>query len=157
MPNICELSAQYLPQYLLLRKLALATEPLAFGLCSDDALPTGFPQDRTVFLAVNEGEIIGMAALCPEKTVKRIHKARVGEVFVLPAHRGQGISKLLLTEVIGYARRLLLRKLQLTVNTIQMPARKLYAQFGFYSAGIMREEIFVNGRYYDMEIMELLL
>jgi ribosomal protein S18 acetylase RimI-like enzyme len=63
---------------------------------------------------------------------KERHKARIWGVFVDQEHRGQGIARRLLTEVLQRATSLAgLEQIILTVGDGQAAAKRLYSSLGF--------------------------
>ena len=85
-----------------------------------------------IFIAENdEKHIVGCATLCVfESPTGR--KASVEDVVVLPAYRGQGIGRTLLTRIIDFARtKLAPIDLHLTSNPSRKEANALYQELGF--------------------------
>ena len=75
-------------------------------------------------------QIVGTATLVP------IHRlgvldGRVEEVVVLSSHRGRGIGRLLMKEVIRRAKKLGIRRLHLTSRPVRVAAHQLYKSLGF--------------------------
>jgi GNAT superfamily N-acetyltransferase len=75
------------------------------------------------FSVLHEDALIGFARV----TSDRATVAYVGDVFVLPAHRGKGISKWLMECIAGHPDLLGLRRWMLATAD----AQGLYSQFGF--------------------------
>ena len=91
----------------------------------------GAPGTR-IFIAENdEKHIVGCATLCVfESPTGR--KASVEDVVVLPAYRGQGIGRTLLTRIIDFAKNKLAPiDLRLTSNPTRMEANAMYQALGF--------------------------
>ena len=85
-----------------------------------------------IFIAENdEKHIVGCATLCVfESPTGR--KASVEDVVVLPAYRGQGIGRTLLTRIIDFAKNKLAPiDLRLTSNPTRTEANALYQALGF--------------------------
>jgi ribosomal protein S18 acetylase RimI-like enzyme len=85
-----------------------------------------------IFIAENdEKHIVGCATLCViESPTGR--KASVEDVVVLPAYRGQGIGRTLLTRIIDFAKNKLAPiDLRLTSNPSRTEANALYQALGF--------------------------
>ena len=85
-----------------------------------------------IFVAENdEKHIVGCATLCVfESPTGR--KASVEDVVVLPAYRGQGIGRTLLTRIIDFARtKLAPIDLRLTSNPSRTEANAMYQALGF--------------------------
>ena len=85
-----------------------------------------------IFVAENdEKHIVGCATLCVfESPTGR--KASVEDVVVLPAYRGQGIGRTLLTRIIDFTRtKLAPIDLRLTSNPARTEANAMYQALGF--------------------------
>ena len=89
------------------------------------------PGTRIVIAENDEKHIVGCATLCVfESPTGR--KASVEDVVVLPAYRGQGIGRTLLTRIIDFARtKLAPIDLRLTSNPTRMEANAMYQALGF--------------------------
>ena len=85
-----------------------------------------------IFIAENdEKHIVGCATLCVFESPTR-RKASVEDVVVLPAYRGQGIGRTLLTRIIDFAKNKLAPiDLRLTSNPSRTEANALYQALGF--------------------------
>jgi len=111
-------------------------------------------------LAAFEGErIVGTAAFRREEMLKERHRAFIWSVYVRSNARGQGISKLLMQQIIDEARRMEgLEILSLVVALTQTSARTLYTALGFFTTGlILHGYKLPDGRYIDHEEMMLWL
>ena len=82
-----------------------------------------------IFLAKDNDEIIGSAGVLQDH--HHTGDYELVKMFVSPAYRGKGISKLLLDRCIHHARELGGRKLILFSSTKLQTALKLYEQYGF--------------------------
>ena len=80
-------------------------------------------QHSTCFSVLHEGALIGFARVTSDHATV----AYVGDVFVLPAHRGQGLSKWLMECIIAHPDLQGLRRWMLATAD----AHGLYAKFGF--------------------------
>lgn len=87
--------------------------------------------DTTVFVVRENGAAVGCGAL-------RRHPDGVGEVkrmFALSSHRGRGIGRLVLSEIMALAQREGLKELVLETGNNFDAAMGLYASAGFESCG----------------------
>ena len=75
------------------------------------------------FVILHEDQLVGFARV----TSDRATVAYIGDVFVLPAHRGKGLSKWLMEYISGYPELQGLRRWMLATAD----AHELYARFGF--------------------------
>lgn len=145
--------------YLELRLLALRESPTAFGSSYEEectrsveqvrhALQTDFGQN---LLGASIGQdLVGMARLDREESVKEQHRAALRSMYVRPAHRRSGIGRALVQVQLdaAYAVRGL-RQVTLTVTAGNRAAISLYESFGFTSYGVAPEALCVAGAYYD--------
>ena len=151
-----------------LRLEALETEPMAFSssatshrMTTPDSVKSRLvPRDGDSFVlgAFVDGELVGMAGFFRSPEEKTRHKARIWGVYVKAAHRGKGIGRALMEEIL---RRVQLQsdleQVTLAVASGQAAARKLYLQLGFQIYGREPEALKVGEVYADEELMTLLL
>jgi GNAT superfamily N-acetyltransferase len=137
-----------------LRLRALADAPDAFGETLDDisAKPPEYwdvrarslttPGRHVMFLvetaAGTPGEIRGVGMAFGIRDTQRTDVARVGGMWVDPAHRRDGAGQLLTEAVIGWARQEAFRVLELWVADGNERAAKLYERCGFAATGARR-------------------
>ena len=103
----------------------------------------------------DQDDIVGLAGLSVDPRAKRRHKGFVFTVYVAPAHRRQGLAERLLRALIDEAGEGL-AAIMLTVNAESDAARRLYEKLGFRRYGTEPRALFVDGRYYDEDLMVLL-
>ena len=85
-----------------------------------------------VFVAEKEGEIIGMCSV--QTLISTAEGGPVGlleDVIVRKKHRGKGIGKRLLSEVVGWCAGKNISRLQLLRDVDNEPALKFYARNGW--------------------------
>ncbi|MGF6173035.1 GNAT family N-acetyltransferase [Ensifer sp. 4252] len=112
----------------------------------------GLSEDNTVIVAERDGRIIGMAGLHRNKGRRR-HSAVLG-ISVDDDHRGEGIGKVLLTELIDAADNWLgISRIELTVFTDNEAAIALYRKTGFEPEGTHRAYALRNGVLADVLAM----
>ena len=100
--------------------------------------------------------LIGIATFMRENIIKMRHKANVFGVYVVPKSRGQGVSKLLMTELIRMAKQCDgLEQLNLAVVSNNVAAKKLYHSLGFKVYGVERNALKFGGCYFDEDLMVL--
>lgn len=93
----------------------------------DDPQGTILDRNGSIWLAEIDGEIVGSAALVKEEEgVYELIK-----MTVAPAHRGKGISKLLIEKCLAEARRVGAQKVTLFSNHMLKTAIRLYENYGF--------------------------
>ena len=82
-------------------------------------------QHSLCFAVLNEGRLVGFARVISDRATV----AYLGDVFVLPAHRGKGLSQWLMECICSHPELQGLRRWMLATSD----AHGLYAQFGFTS------------------------
>jgi len=80
-------------------------------------------ENSVCFAAIEGGRQVGFARVVTDYAVF----AYIGDVFVLPSHRGRGVSKLLMAAICEHPSLQGLRRWHLLTSD----AHKLYEQFGF--------------------------
>lgn len=86
--------------------------------------------DAAIFVAENEGEIVGYAA-----SWAVLDQGELGNIAVAPGHRGQGVAKRLMDAVIEEMRERGVHELYLEVRVTNTVAQHLYEQYGFVEIG----------------------
>ncbi|BFH64762.1 GNAT family N-acetyltransferase [Paenibacillus azoreducens] len=151
-----------------LRLEALKNHPEAFGSSYEEQVHTPVSEvesrineepDNYILGAFTEaGELVGMAGFRREQGMKVRHKGMVWGVYVSSKHRGQGIAKMLMQEILRRGKEIEgLRLIQLTVVTANTAAAALYKGLGFVSYGLEKEALMVQGQTYDEEMMSYFL
>ncbi len=144
-----------------IRLKALTTDPSAFGstYARESAEDLDFFRKRCspsehgfVVGAFDGSELVGMAGIFRESGERRRHQAVVWTMYVLGSHRGTGLGRKLLDDVVSRARELDgVLQVRLTVNAANTPARELYASYGFQSYGIEKRAQIIDGESHDEE------
>lgn len=107
-----------------------------------------FTQDDRLILGFVGDNLVGSASLNRLKG-RRSHIGSIGMV-VHDDWTGRGIGTALMAAVIDLADSWLgLHRLQLEVNTDNLPALALYRRFGFEVEGTLRDYMFRGGAYVD--------
>jgi ribosomal protein S18 acetylase RimI-like enzyme len=91
----------------------------------------------------------------PEAAKKR-HKGVLWGVYVREAARGRGLGRAVVTRVIEHARAQV-AQLHAAVVTTNDAARELYRSLGFATYGLEPRGLACAGRYFDQELMVLML
>jgi ribosomal protein S18 acetylase RimI-like enzyme len=146
-----------------LRLQALETEPRAFGSSSEehraislDAIRKRLTAGEGNFVlgAFGDGALAGTIGFARNANRKDFHKGRVWGVYVKPEHRGLGIARKLLDELLHRASLLPgLEQVMLTVGVEQTAARRLYLSFGFEVFGRERHALKIGDTYVDEDYM----
>lgn len=147
-----------------LRMESLREAPLAFGehweehaRMTVETMAARLDQQESFVYGAFDGEKqIGMGGFYRNQQKNRLHKGHIWGVYVQPAYRGQGISRRLMTALIGEAKRLPGLE-QILLSVTQPEARALYLSLGFWPYGMDRRALIVNGQSVDEELMSLSL
>ena len=116
------------------------------------------PPESAFFGAFDGERIVGLTGIFREERLKRRHKMNIVSVFVQPEYRGQGIATRLVETAIAHARKIDgVERIDLAVESANVPAKSLYASFGFQSWGTEPSFAKVDGVEYDEEHMSLKL
>lgn len=106
--------------------------------------------DNSIFLtAFHEWHPVGFAYLEGGKRQRTHHCANLG-IGVLQKYSNLGIGKLLIDELLAYARGSeSIAKIELQVRKDNQAAIRLYKKSGFEVEGISKRALFINDRFYD--------
>jgi ribosomal protein S18 acetylase RimI-like enzyme len=147
-----------------LRLEGLATDPCAFAASSEEEAGHSFIEvaarleRQPVFGAVAaEGVLLAVAgfSLLSEAAKKR-HKGLLWGVYVHEAARGCGLGRAVVARVIEHAGAHVVQ-LHAAVVTSNEGARRLYRSLGFKPYGLEPRGLACAGRYFDQELLVLLL
>ncbi|MCA2918585.1 MAG: GNAT family N-acetyltransferase [Microcystis sp. M015S1] len=144
---------------------ALKNAPTAFGSSYEEEVE--FPAsviegrlavkpDRGPFGAFHGDELIGLVALGRENLKKLSHKALVWGMYVKPEHRGGGVARSLLLELLSFARSVPgISQVNLCVNAENSGAVRLYESVGFKVFGTEPHAMQIEGIFYGELHMSL--
>ncbi|KRB10564.1 GNAT family N-acetyltransferase [Achromobacter mucicolens] len=148
-----------------LRLNALVETPESFGssyeeehtLTLADIRAWISPADDGAMYGVFLGDTLaGIVGVSRQRKLKLRHKAHIWSMYVAPAHRGQGLGRLLMRAAIDHAATMRgVRQVQLSVTANNTAASALYASLGFTVYGHEPEALCVNGQLYDETLMAM--
>ena len=156
--DLRRLSAADAALYRGIRLEALAQHPDAFSSAyeTENAEPLRWFAERLehsdVFGAFRGTALLGVVGFIVQHGPKRAHKGVIWGLYVRPDARRSGVARRLLEHAIIHARRYV-ELVQLTVTSVNQPARQLYASLGFVEYGIEKNALKADGRYYDDVLM----
>ena len=147
-----------------LRLEALERDPLAFGASAEEHRVTSVdavaerisPSNSQNFVlgAFADAQLVGTVGFARQQNLKDKHKGRIWGVYVKKDHRGKGIARQLLSEVLQRARSQPgLEQIMLTVGQSQAAAKRLYLSLGFEVFGHERHALKVGEVYVDEDYM----
>ena len=149
-----------------IRLEALESEPLAFGKAAEEHRATPVETIALRFRDVVEGNfhlgafdgdaLVGVATFIRETGLKERHKGRIYGVYVAASHRGQGVGRALLDELLTRTKNdSSLEQVLLSVSSGQSAAKRLYSSFGFQVYGTEPRALKVGSTYVDEDHMIL--
>jgi ribosomal protein S18 acetylase RimI-like enzyme len=142
-----------------LRLSALQDSPTAFS--ADYQENSDYPlehwRDRltmqadqsTIFLAQNEGNLIGMTGIARGGSPKTRHSATVWGVYVRAEWRGLHIAEVLIQASLSWARARKIVAARLGVTTTNTSAIRCYERCGFRVTGTEPRALYYDDRYHD--------
>ena len=153
-----------------LRLEALQNSPESFASSYEDALlysddvwksrvKAAFERDQSIALyAEIDGGLVGMVGAGWSDRRKTCHVAEVYAVYVKPTHRGKGSGAALMRRLLDELKALpQIEKVKLAVTASNEAAVALYLRLGFEIVGRAKRALHVDGRFYDLNYMELQL
>ncbi|MEM9438027.1 MAG: GNAT family N-acetyltransferase [Pseudomonadota bacterium] len=94
---------------------------------------------------VDEGELVGIAALLPLPYAAAAHRAEIGAFYVMPENQGTGAADALLSGMMAQARTVGIWQLELFVADSNRRAQRFYARHGFVEQGRLPNAALVGG------------
>jgi RimJ/RimL family protein N-acetyltransferase len=145
--------------YQALRLQALRDSPAAFGSSYEEECDTpvdvvaGFlaaGSNRNTFGALIQEQLVGMIGIGRETGRKERHKGFIRSMYVVPARRGNGVGRRLVSEALAFAASMSgLQQIILAVTAGNVAAITLYESMGFRPFGVAPAALLVDGVFYD--------
>ncbi len=141
-----------------LEGLRLQEREFRFSPNDELAIPLDMVRERlkTDFIvgALAGGKLVGIGGLSRQVGSKLSHRALLWGMYVKAAHRGSGISDMLMQALIDFARRSGLESIFLTVVSDNVAASRFYCRWGFTAYGLDRSAVKLSdGSYVDEALM----
>ncbi|WP_242217872.1 GNAT family N-acetyltransferase [Bacillus cereus group sp. BfR-BA-01380] len=110
-----------------------------------------------ILLATMDDEIISIASITSSQKMRTKHVGTLG-IVIAEEHCGFGLGKELMEELIEWARRNgATKKIHLVTREDNDRAIELYKKVGFKEEGLLEQDTYINGVYYNTLIMGLML
>jgi ribosomal protein S18 acetylase RimI-like enzyme len=145
-----------------LRLEGLAHHPRAFAASHDEETGQSLAdvaarlERQPVFGGFDAGALLGIAGFAVPPLAKKRHNGLLWGVYVREAARGRGLGRALVLAVIEHARAHVVQ-LHVAVVATNDAARRLYRTLGFTTYGLEPRGLACAGRYFDQELMVLML
>jgi ribosomal protein S18 acetylase RimI-like enzyme len=108
--------------------------------------------------AFEDGRLVGTVGFYRERGLKTRHKGRVWGVYVTPSHRGTGIGKRMMKDLLSRAASLEgVEQISLSVAKTQTAAQSLYRSLGFECFGCEPNALKIGEKVIDEELLILRL
>lgn len=112
--------------------------------------------NSTIFVAEEEGKLIGYLLVIGGSVRRNRHSAYL-VIGILQEYRGNGIGKKLFENVMNWAPKHHISRLELTVVKENIAGVTLYMKSGFEIEGTKRNSLVINGKTFDEYYMAKLL
>jgi ribosomal protein S18 acetylase RimI-like enzyme len=151
-------------QYRELRLRALREHPEAFATSYEEECERSLVEvtgrlapgpEQITLGAFDDERLLGIATLIRPARAKMRHRATIAAMYVAPEARDRKLGRALLQRALAAAVEWGVSDIDLSVTVGNHAARKLYASAGFVSYGVQPRSLYVQGRFYDVEWMNL--
>ena len=110
-----------------------------------------------MLLAMDKDEIAGIATIHSSAKVKARHDGELG-IVVAKKYQGQGIGTELIRQLIEWAKgKGVTTRISLDTRADNVKAVELYLKFGFVVEGCRKNSTLLDGKYYDLYVMGMML
>lgn len=130
----------------------------AFPVDEERKIIAGFGSSDSKFMvsAFFQGRVVGnLGIVCSAGSFLR-HNARLG-MGIEKAFCGVGAGSALIAAALAQCRKIKLRRVELSVRTFNKPGIALYEKSGFKRVGLLKKAAFIDGRYRDEYLYQILL
>ena len=111
--------------------------------------------ESTIFLAEQDGRLIGMTGIMRSSSPKTRHAAWVWGVYIAPQWRGLRIGEELIRSGLDWAKEHDIVLAKLGVAAVNLPAIRCYERCGFKTYGTEPRAVLYEGQYYDEYLMSI--
>ena len=110
-----------------------------------------------MLLAMDKDEIAGIATIHSSAKVKARHDGELG-IVVAKKYQGQGLGTELIRQLIEWAKgNGVTTRISLDTRADNVKAVELYLKFGFVVEGCRKNSTLLDGKYYDLYVMGMML
>lgn len=110
-----------------------------------------------ILLATMDDEIISIASITSSPKARTKHVGTLG-IVIAEERCGFGLGRMLMDELIEWARlNGTTKKIHLVTREDNDKAIELYKKVGFKEEGLLQQDTYINGEYYNTLIMGLLI
>ncbi|WP_042346138.1 GNAT family N-acetyltransferase [Bacillus massiliigorillae] len=114
-------------------------------------------KNSVMILAFENDEIVGIGTINSSNKIKSRHSGELG-IVVKKMYHGKGIGSQIIQQLIEWAKSNgITTRIQLDTRCDNIGAVELYKKFGFEIEGCLKNSTLLNGEYYDLYVMGLLL
>lgn len=114
-------------------------------------------QNSVMILAIAADQIVGIGTITSSNKIKARHYGELG-IVVTEKFQGQGIGSELIRRMLDWSRANgVTTKIQLDTRTDNHGAVELYQKFGFEIEGELKNTTLIDGKYYHLYVMGLML
>lgn len=123
----------------------------------EDILSTNAHPASIMLLAMDGDEIAGIGTIHSGNKIKARHQGELG-IVVAKKYQAQGIGSEIIRRLIEFCKgNGITTRIQLDTRCDNEVAVKLYERFGFEIEGRLKNTTLLNGVYYDLYVMGLML
>ena len=123
----------------------------------EDILSTKKQPASIMLLAMDGDEIAGIGTIHSGNKIKARHQGELG-IVVAKKYQAQGIGSEIIRKLIDFCRgNGITTRIQLDTRCDNEVAVKLYEKFGFEIEGRLKNTTLLNGEYFDLYVMGLML
>ena len=113
--------------------------------------------NNVMLAAVAEGRIVGVGTISSSWKIKARHEGELG-IVVDMAHQAQGLGSEIIRRLLEWARgNHITTRVMLDTRCDNEVAVKLYEKFGFEIEGRLKNSTLLDGTYYDLYVMGMML
>lgn len=114
-------------------------------------------QTNTMLLAMDGEKIVGIATISSSHKIKSRHEGELG-IVVAKDYHGRGIGSELIRRLIEWAKgNGVTTRIKLDTRADNVKAVSLYLKFGFVVEGCLKNSTLLNGKYYDLYVMGMMI